>query len=375
MKNLIFERERRSHRSRRARSGRFASALLLLLFLPVAASAYTLVMRSGRRLEIPSNFTVTSTVLTYEAAPGISVTLQLSGVDIPATERINNEAAGSFLRRASDGPNRREASRENDLPAQGTGSARRTITNRELEDVRRARRESEEAYERRAQELGLPSQEEERRRREEEAQRLRELSRLSEEEQEQAESYWRARAGELRTEITVVDAQINYLRDQLGNSPRTLTAGSYSVLTVTQPVFPFRQRGGPGHVFPRPFFPRPVGPIGAGVAGPPRPGRAIGVGGGTTTGQVVIRHPGPSRNDFGRNNFGRPPAFFSPGLIVPPLGHFVASYPVYDSSYERTIMVTRLRELEAVREGLAARWRLLEDEARRAGAMPGWLRP
>jgi hypothetical protein len=93
--------------------------------------------------------------------------------------------------------------------------------------------------------LGLPSQEEERRRREEEAQRLRALSRRSEEEQEQAESYWRARAGELRTEIAVVDAQINYLRDQLGNSPRTLTAGSYSVLTVAQPVFPFRPRGGP----------------------------------------------------------------------------------------------------------------------------------
>jgi hypothetical protein len=90
---------------------------------------------------------------------------------------------------------------------------------------------------------------------------------------------------------------------------------------------------------------------------------------------VVVRTPGPSRNNFGRNNFGRPPAFFSPGLSVPPLGHFVTSHPVYDSSYERTVMVTRLRELEAVREGLAARWRLLEDEARRAGAMPGWLRP
>ena len=32
-------------------------------------------------------------------------------------------------------------------------------------------------------------------------------------------------------------------------------------------------------------------------------------------------------------------------------------------------------QLNAARAGLSARWRELEDEARRAGAPPGWLRP
>ncbi|HEV2914440.1 MAG TPA: hypothetical protein VGX92_14275 [Pyrinomonadaceae bacterium] len=378
MSTLIFERENGSPGNGRT-AKRYAAtfcccALLLFLVLPVAASAYTLVMRSGRRLEIPEKFTVAGEVLTYEAAPGILVTLQLSGVDITATERINNEAPGSLLRRAAGGgaeqraatAQERAASGETARPARATEkSARRTITNRELERARRARTESEEAYERRAQELGLPSPEEARRRREAETQKLRELSRASEEEEGQAESYWRARAGELRTEIAVVDAQIDYLRDRLGGSPQTLSVGSYPVLTVIQPFFPFRPRGR------GPMFRHPGGAIRPGVVtGGPQPGAAIGVGGGATSGQVIVNMPGRARNYFGRPN-----PFFAPGLIVPPFGQFAASYPLYDSSYERTVMVTRLRELEEVRAGLAARWRLLEDEARRAGAMPGWLRP
>jgi hypothetical protein len=38
-------------------------------------------------------------------------------------------------------------------------------------------------------------------------------------------------------------------------------------------------------------------------------------------------------------------------------------------------LITRFNELAAARAALLARWRELEDEARRAGAQPGWLRP
>ncbi|MBC7912419.1 MAG: hypothetical protein H7Y30_18070, partial [Pyrinomonadaceae bacterium] len=61
------------------------------LVLPVMASAYTIVMRGGHQVQIPDKFEVTQLTLTYEAAPGINVTLQISNIDIAATERANRE--------------------------------------------------------------------------------------------------------------------------------------------------------------------------------------------------------------------------------------------------------------------------------------------
>src|SRR5215216_4975577 len=75
-------------------------------------AAYTVVLRGGRRVEIPATFTVTKWTLTYEAAPGINVTLQISTIDIAATERANNEPPGALLRRV-------------DMPAPATGAVSR----------------------------------------------------------------------------------------------------------------------------------------------------------------------------------------------------------------------------------------------------------
>ncbi|HEX8776115.1 MAG TPA: hypothetical protein VF735_21275 [Pyrinomonadaceae bacterium] len=347
---------------------RFVSLLLLMLVLPVAASAYTVVMRGGRRIEIPESFIVTRATLTYEAAPGINVTLQLSTIDIPATERANNEAAGSLLARADrhepPPPHASRGSAGGAAAAAPSPSAapRRTITNRDLEASRRAREAGEAAYERRRAALGLPSLEEVRRRNQEEVQRLSEQSRISREEEAQAETYWRGRATELRTEFAVVDAQLNYLRNRLAERPSTpLLAGAYTVVSGAVPFFPYRPR----------VFPHTVNSFGtAGPRGPQVVG-SIDFGGGSTRGRVLVNVPGPAAN-----NFGRLPGFSGrPRVFVPPFGHYAVSYPYYDSSYDRTALFMRLHELESVRAGLEARWRLLEDEARRAGAPPGWLRP
>jgi hypothetical protein len=342
---------------------RFAALLLLLLVLPVAASAYTLIMRSGRRIEIPENFIITRATLTYEAAPGINVTLQLSGIDIAATERINNEATGSLLRRADR--QQPTASREATPATAPKPTTTRTITNRELEASRRARQAGEEAYERRRIELGLPSLEEVRRRNEEAAQRLGEQSRQSREEEAQAELYWRARATELRTEFAVLDAQLNYLRNRLGQRQSTPTLiNSYTVVTGGAPFFPYRQR------VSGPMFPHTVNSFGVGNTGGAQVVGSIGFGGGSTRGRVLV-----NAGSFATHTLGRHTVFSSPRVFVSPFGQYAASYPFYDSSYDRTALLMRLHELEAVRAGLEARWRLLEDEARRAGAPPGWLRP
>ena len=51
--------------------------VVLICAFAVAASAYTLVFRNGNRMEIPDEFTVTRTTLTYEISPGFSKTTAL----------------------------------------------------------------------------------------------------------------------------------------------------------------------------------------------------------------------------------------------------------------------------------------------------------
>src|SRR5712691_11758793 len=118
------------------------ATVLLLLACAVTASAYTLVFRDGRRLEIPSEFTVTRTTLTYEISPGFSRTLQVILIDVAATERANHEAPGSFFKHKE----------ESTVDTQPTPQASRTLTNLDLAAVRRRRIESERAYETRRRE-------------------------------------------------------------------------------------------------------------------------------------------------------------------------------------------------------------------------------
>jgi len=71
--------------------------VVLLIFCGVA-SAYTIVMRGGRHVEVPNQFLLTDSTLTYEVSPGIQVTINLAAIDIPATEKANKEGAGSFFK-------------------------------------------------------------------------------------------------------------------------------------------------------------------------------------------------------------------------------------------------------------------------------------
>ena len=169
-------------------------AALFLSFTVTVVNAYTVVMRDGRRVEIPNEFTVTNSTLTYELGNGIQVTMQLNTVDIGATERANREARGALLSRAN-APKDVE-------PAQQTrrSTAGRSITNNDLEKFRRARLESEKDR----QELGMPSAEE----------RQREVADIEDRTLEQVrsmraqeEAYWRSRADAWRAEMSANDAQ------------------------------------------------------------------------------------------------------------------------------------------------------------------------
>ncbi|MBV9958595.1 MAG: hypothetical protein JO360_09245 [Acidobacteria bacterium] len=326
---------------------------MLALLLPVAACAYTVVMHGGHSVEIPDRFEVTGTALTYETANGIYVTLQMSSIDIAATERANGEPAGSLLRRAGLKPA---------PPTTNTQRATRTLTNLDLEPSRQKRLESEAAYERRRVELGLPSREEMERRRDEENARARELMNESAGAEAEAESYWRSRATELRNEIYALDAELNYVHARLNETSDIISTVSYA--TIGSPV-PF--------IFSTASAPQPP----AALYGIPSGGR-------TMRPQVATRslpsvRPRTSvffgvNNQFGGFQKHRQP-FFNQCRFAPCFPNFVSTYPYNYDSYDRSYLLTRFRELEGTRAGLLARWRILEDEARRAGAQPGWLRP
>jgi hypothetical protein len=337
-------------------ASRLACALLLALLLPLVACAYTVVLKSGRRIEIPAAFTVSTLTLTYEAAPGINVTLLMSSVDIQATERANNEPAGSLLKRAVKPT-------VNSATTSEARTRRKELTQADIEAARLRRLKSEQAYERRRIELGLPTLEESRRRTEEETKRMRAESLISRTEESQSEAYWRERATTLRTEAATLDAQIAYVRAQLAEMPDYPAFGAYNFVTGFTPIIPLRR---PFSTFPavtgNPGFMRGVNSnTGAQVAG------LIDFGGGMTRGRIQL-NTGVARGGFGRRIFN------TRSRVAPGLVYGVPSSN-YDYAYERASLVSRLHELEAARAGLQARWRLLEEEARRAGAQPGWLRP
>lgn len=191
----------------------------LFLFLTVSAvNAYTIVMRDGRRVEIPNEFTVTNSTLTYDVGNGIQITIQLNSVDIRATERANGEAQGSFLMKAT------APKAPVERAPQTRSSAERSITNADLEKYRRARVEGEKEYENRRMELGLPSMEE----------RRREVAAIEDRTVEhvrnmraQEEAYWRSRAEALRAEAAANEARMGALRQSPVDIPWSYPFGGF----------------------------------------------------------------------------------------------------------------------------------------------------
>ena len=297
----------------------FAVAAALLLMLAITASAYTLVLRNGQRIEIPSEFTLTKTTLTYEISPGFNKTMQLILIDVAATERANKEVPGSFFKHTEESP----------VVVQPAPQAIRTLTNRDLMAVRQRRIESEQAYETRRKELGLPTVEETRRRQEAEGAALRAQIREENVGKAREESYWRARARELRTEIATVDTQISYLRGRIGE----FNENSLSDLVITEvyPIWPRTNRQSRGW----PYYPNQP-------YGWPRVARPI----------PRLGYPYPY-----------------------PYGYPTGPYDASGNSSERADLTNRLDDLLVRRAGLSAQWRLLEDEARDARVPQIWLEP
>lgn len=330
---------------------RLVLATVLLLMWAIAAGAYTLVFRDGRRLDVPSGFVLTKATLTYDVAPGFSKTVQLILIDVAATERANNESAGAFLKHAPQVAA---------LSKAAAPQARLTLTNRELEPLQRRRIESERDYERRRIELGLPSIEETRRRRAQEEETSLAQVRARAAEQANDEAYWRTRARTLRAEIVATDAEINYLRARFSEI-RQFPLATQSLVTSVLPLVPLVTNSA---VVP-PSFSNTGRFVASARVGSALPGRR---------GQVWISTaPAPFRGA----RIARP----LPGFGFPFVGSFGTSYfparpfDYVENAYEQGNLRERLDNLLVTRAGLEARWRALEDEARDAKAPQIWLEP
>ena len=344
---------------------RLTSAALLSLLLAITASAYTLIFRDGRRLEIPDEFTLTRTTLTYEVSPGFSKTLQVTLIDVAATERANGETPGSFFRHREQ---MAAASVQPSAPVQSSApvtrnAAVRTLTNSDLAAVRQRRIESEKAYEKRRLELGLPTVAESRRRQEEESSELR--TRLREKSRAEAseEVYWRGRARALRTEIASVDAGINYLRGRLTELNET-AAANRPIITEVYPLWPYDRRGGRGRNGRWGGVPQAQPPF-----GPAYPNRYP---------NGTYGYPnGPY--GYPNGGYGYPPVYGYPngGYGFPNGGYGYPSGPFggVDNSAEQADVKGRLDELVVKRAALSAQWQALEDEARDARIPQVWLLP
>ncbi|HEY8228587.1 MAG TPA: hypothetical protein VIG25_25200 [Pyrinomonadaceae bacterium] len=221
--------------------------------------------------------------------------------------------------------------------AQQAKNTRRTITNKDLEKFRTARLRSEAQYEKRRKELGLPTVEEH---------RLRSIAQVESDtvftntmraREYDSEKYWRSRASDLRSQLVATNARIDFVRARLNELP---TGSDYGFVT------PFSSFVQPGFGWPASGFY------------------------GNRSGRWSQQNR--ARVTFGQSYYGgwvpaRPFFPFSPSSIY--------GSPYEDNSYERSMLITQLDDLLGKRAALQARWRDLEEEARRAGAYPGWLRP
>lgn len=357
---------------------RLTAAAAFSLLLAITASAYTLVFKDGRRVDIPSEFTLTTTTLTYEISPGFNKTLSVALLDVPATERANGEAAGSFFRhREQTTP---VAAQTPSAPAMKT-PATRTLSNSDLAAVRQRRLDSERAYEKRRLELGLPTVAETRARQAEEAASLQERLRAKSRGEAQEESYWRGRARELRTEIASVDAGINYLRGRI-TELNEAAAQNQPLITQVYPSWPYERRGygrgrngrwgGIPQVQP-PFGPNPY-PNGYPNGTYGYPNRGYGY-------PNIYGYPngGYPNGPYGYPNggYGYPNVYVYPnggyGYPTGPLGS--GPFGNTDNSAEQADVKSRMDELVVRRAALLAQWQALEDEARDARIPQVWLLP
>jgi hypothetical protein len=234
----------------------------------------------------------------------------------------------------------------------------KTVTNADIEKFKQKRLQNEAEYRAKHKELGMPSPEELERRNDVDKKRSLELADRLRYERQQKEGDWAFRANYLRNEIAGINAQINFLNQQIAAAP----GGNkifYSVDELNGAVFPSYGYGYYGRH--RPINPprtivRPIDNVQTVTniaASAPNPFYGTPL---YPTGIKLVLGS-PQNNNRGRGGYGR--NYGSGGGYYP--------YIVNNGNPQRDELVLRLQTLGQVRAGLLAQWNNLVEEARRTG--------
>lgn len=242
-------------------------------------------------------------------------------------------------------------------------TAKRTVTNADLEKYRQKRVQAEEDYRANYKQLGMPSPEELKRQEAERQAWQAEYAKQAQIENQQTQGYFQARANQLKSQIVGVQAQINYLRGQIGNLPEQNSVFLRPEQICAVGVLPYSYY--PSVVGGRGYYSNPRGTI---VNQAPNAQAAInnaasapnpyaGTAQAQTGVKVVIGQPNTYRRRGGSSYYPRPYYY----------GGYASTCGVNDGSIQRDDLVSRLSYLEQTKAGLLAQLNSLREEARRAG--------
>jgi hypothetical protein len=255
------------------------------------------------------------------------------------------------------------------VAANSSAAQTKNVTNSDLEKFRQKRLQAEKEFRDNHAKLGFPSLKDLEKQNVESRRRLSELAQQIEAENADSQSSFEARAGELRTKIVSVEAQIDYLRRELNRLPQQnqslssvyfLPRGSFGGGYVAPNNFP--ANGFPQFITPFPIY--SGGVLQNHAANVPSAQRRNNYNNGNGRGGYY----GDGRRNgggfgisvtLGAGNYGFP-VIYGGGYVAP---YFSGG----NRSYERDDLVSQIRALEQARAGLYAERNVLEDEARRAG--------
>jgi hypothetical protein len=207
-----------------------------------------------------------------------------------------------------------------------------------LEKFRQERLKAEEDYRRNYAKLGMPSPAELEKINEQKRRDIEQTSARLQQERLQSQNNFLSRARELRSQIASVEAQIRYLRSQRGaSSNRTVYFSSFGYLPFYYPKL-------------KPNY-------------PPQPALPPNL---QKVQDYASRFPSPT--DVFNQSLVRPQYFSGPFFSRKFYrGGYVVPVVIGGGNYFQNETDSQIVYLEQVRAGLLAQWRLLEDEARRAG--------
>lgn len=238
-------------------------------------------------------------------------------------------------------------------------TARKTVTNDDLEKYRQKRVQAEADYRANYKKLGMPSPEELEQRAAESRAWHEQNSRNYAAQTQVNQDYFQEEARRLKSEIVNVQAQINYLRAEISKLPNqnSLVVSPDQVMAIG--VLPYGHYGRfPGGINRTNTVnlnaPNTQAARNAAAAMPnPYAGTALQNMPGTGVKAVI----GAANPIIRGRRFGRP--FFYGGFPFP--------YAVSSTSGSRDELISNLRFLEQTKAGLLAQLEMLSEEARKAG--------